>query len=385
MMFRFDGRRKHVVVLSEYIAGKRGLPVTPLQHELGFQKRVARQAGVPQRSRSKRWKCRKMEFAILLRRTPMVCSICCNSKPPARHAVLSAYLHAVWKDPYPRLQLTEYAVSNNMRFKGQKLTRKDPIGPEFYVPLGTAAKASDATFYLAAALSVIVLLVDKTAQPKLYEAIQATFAVAVIGFFVIGIVVRTYFAARAHSGRIADFVSNAFSVPLVPSPSEGYYNTSAEDPFMRMGASVLENTLFTKSILAKMLRFERARIGIYVFVWLWAVLYRATDLELLTVAAQVLFSEQLLSRWVRMEWLRSRVERLYDDLYALIQSTSNKASKEFRARVVEALIRYEASKAQAGLSLSSRVFNRMNADLSLKWQSICSQLGIGLPTKGAGL
>jgi len=236
--------------------------------------------------------------------------------------------------------------------------REDPIGPEFYVPLGTAERVSDVAFYLAAALSIVVLLVDKTTQPKLYGAVQATFAVAVIGFFVSGIVIKTYFAARAHSGRFADFVSNAFSVPLVTSPSKGYYNSSADDPFLRVGSIVLENTLFSKSILAKMLRFERARICIYVFVWLWAAFYRVTDLELLTVAAQVLFSEQLLSRWVRMEWLRSRVERLYDDLYALIQSTSNIESKEFRARVIEALIRYETSKAQAGLSLSSRSSTR---------------------------
>lgn len=256
------------------------------------------------------------------------------------------------------------------------MTRRDPIGPEFYVPLGTAEKVSDVAFYLAAVLSIVVLLVDKATAPKLYGAIQATFGVAVIGFFVSGIVIRTYFATRAQTNKVADFVSNAFSVPLVPSPSEGYYNTPAGDPFLRMGASVLENTLFTKAILNKMLRFERVRVCVYVLAWLWAAFYRATDLELLAVAAQVLFSEQLFSRWVRMEWLRSRVERLYDDLYGLIQSTSHMASKEFRARVVEALIRYETSKAQAGLSLSSRLFNKMNTDLSVKWQSLSGQLGI---------
>jgi hypothetical protein len=213
-----------------------------------------------------------------------------------------------------------YAIGNSCCFGEKPLKRQDPIGPEFYVPLGTAERISDAAFYFAAALSIVVLLVDKTAQPKFYGAIQATFAVTVIAFFVSGIVIKTYFAARAHSSRSRDFVSNAFSVPLVPTPSRGYYNTSAEDPFLRMGASVLENTLFTKSVLRKMLRFERARISIYVVVWLWAAFYRATDLELLAVAAQVLFSEQLLSRWIRMEWLRSRVEGLYDDVYALIQS-----------------------------------------------------------------
>ncbi|KIZ39788.1 MULTISPECIES: hypothetical protein [Rhodopseudomonas] len=264
------------------------------------------------------------------------------------------------------------------------MRRQDPVGPEFYVPLGVAERVSDITFYLAAALSIVVLLIDRTAQPKLYGAVQATFAVTVIVFFVSGIVIRTYFATRAHSNRFADFVSNAFSVPLVPSPSEGYYNAPAGDPFLRMGASVLENTLFTKSILGRMLRFERARICVYVLAWLWAAVYRATDLDLLAVAAQVLFSEQLLSRWVRMEWLRSRVERLYDDLYALIQSSSDFRSKEFRARVIEALIRYETSKAQAALSLSSRVFNKLNPELSLRWQSVCNQLGIIPSTDSAG-
>jgi hypothetical protein len=265
--------------------------------------------------------------------------------------------------------------------KEQSLARHDPIGPEFYIPLKTAENVSDAAFYLAAALSIIVLLVDKTSQPKVYGAVQATFAVAVVGIFVSGIVIRTYFASRAHSSRFADLVSNAFSVPLVPFPSEGYYNPPEGDPFLRMGASVLENTLFTKSILGKMLRFERARVGFYILAWLWAAVYRATDLDLLAVAAQVLFSEQLLSRWVRMEWLRSRVERLYDDLHVLIQSTSDRESKEFRAHVIETLIRYETSKAQAGLSLSSRVFNKLNPGLSNKWRSLCDQLGI-TPSKG---
>ncbi|MBY5502348.1 hypothetical protein HFO82_27540 [Rhizobium leguminosarum] len=257
------------------------------------------------------------------------------------------------------------------------MARRDPVGPEFYIPLGTAEKVSTSAFYLAAVLSIGVLLIDRSSQPQLYSVVQATFAVSVVAFFISSIVIRTYFAVRAHSNRVADFVSNAFSVPLVASPSEGYYNTTATEPFLRMGASVLENTLFTKSILKRMLRFERGRMCLYVFAWLGAAFNRSTDLEILAVVAQVLFSEELVSRWIRMEWLRSRVERLYDDLYALLQSTTNFESKEFRARVIEGLIRYETSKAQAGLSLSTRLFKKLDADLSRQWSALANQLGIG--------
>ncbi|MER8376161.1 hypothetical protein [Mesorhizobium sp. M1406] len=235
---------------------------------------------------------------------------------------------------------------------------------------------SSVIFYLAAALSVAILLIDKQRDPQLYAIVQASFAVSVVAFFISGIVIRTYFAVRAHSSRVADFVSNAFSVPLISSPSKGYYNTTETEPFLRMGMSVLENSLFTKSILRRMLGFERSRVSLYFIVWLWAAFFRTTDLELIAVVAQVLFSEQLVSRWIRMEWLRSRVERLYDDMYALLQSSEPFDGKEFRARVVEGLIRYETSKSQAGLSLSTRVFNKMNADLSGKWIDISGQLGV---------
>jgi hypothetical protein len=199
-----------------------------------------------------------------------------------------------------------YAIGGLLLVGGESLRRQDPIGPE-----SPWEGISDAAFYLAAVLSIVVLLIDKTAQPKFYGAIQATFAVTVVAFFVSGIVVKTYFAARAHSSRFSDFVSNAFSVPLVPDHCAAITTPRPKTHFLRMAASALENRLFTKSILRKMLRFERARISIYVIAWLWAAFYRATDLELLAVAAQVLFSEQLLSRWIRMEWLRSRVEGLY--------------------------------------------------------------------------
>ena len=264
--------------------------------------------------------------------------------------------------------------------RGCSLTRSDPVGQTFYAPLATAENISSAVFYIAAALSIAILVVDRASQPQLSDLMQGTFALAVIGLFVSGIVVKTHFSARAHSKRVADFVSNTFVVPLIPATSQGYYNTTGEDQFVRMGSSVLENALFTKSIVGRMLRFERIRIIVYVLVWLCAVLYRATDLEVVAVAAQVLFSEQLLSRWVRMEWLRSRVEHIHDDLYDLFQASSNHISKEFRARVVEAVILYETSKAQAAVSLSSRLFHSMNADLSQQWEATCVQLGVIPPS-----
>lgn len=256
------------------------------------------------------------------------------------------------------------------------MKRSDTIGSKFYLPLARAEAFSRFSFLLAAILSIAILFVDRNSSATAHDFIQAIFVLSVICHFLSGIVIKIYFSARAHAFRIADFVSNAFSTPLTMNPSEGYYNTAGKDTFVRLGESALENTLFTKAIVGRMLISERVMIAVYALVWLGAVLNRTTDLAIIAVAAQVLFSEQLLSRWIRLEWLRSRVEKVHDDLYTLFRSFSEREGNEFQARVVQAVILYEASKAQAGISLSPGVFKKLNDELSRNWKDTRSQLDI---------
>ena len=163
------------------------------------------------------------------------------------------------------------------------------------------------------------------------------------------------------------FLSHAFDLPLITETSTGYYNNNGKDPFLRMASSLLENTLFTKSILERMLLAERAKVSIYAVAWFLALSYRATDLALLTLVAQVVLSEQIIARWTRMEWLRLRVEKIYDDVYSLLQGRTGTASREFRARTVQALLRYETDKGHGGISLSTRAFDKLNPSLSGAW------------------
>jgi len=255
--------------------------------------------------------------------------------------------------------------------------KSDPIGKKFYAPLASAERLSDACFWTAAVFSIVALQIDKVSKPIAYDAVQTIFALSVMALFVIGLAARLYWSMRAQSKRVSDFISQSFDVPLIVEKSEGFFNNSQTEPFRRMAASVLENTLFSKSILQRMLRNERGKVAAYSCLWFVALLNRATDLALITGIAQVILSEQIISKWIRMEWLRARVEGIYDDVYSLIQSTGNNAgSKEFRAHVLECLLRYETAKAQAGISLSTGLFRKLNPSLSAEWQTIAARLNI---------
>jgi hypothetical protein len=61
-------------------------------------------------------------------------------------------------------------------------------------------------------------------------------------------------------------------VPLIPERSQGFFNNSETKPFRRIAASVLENTLFSKAILQRMLRNERVKVVLYACAWFAALL-----------------------------------------------------------------------------------------------------------------
>jgi hypothetical protein len=111
-------------------------------------------------------------------------------------------------------------------------------------------------------------------------------------------------------------------------------------------------------------------------VWLLSMLNRSADFGLITALAQVIFSEQLLSRFIRIVWLRAKAEGMYEDAYAIIQSSQKAPSVQLRARVIDCLLRYEAAKALAGISLSTKVFQKLNPALSAEWRQTADALQI---------
>jgi hypothetical protein len=251
-------------------------------------------------------------------------------------------------------------------------SRQDPIGEKYFKPLEIAGRFSDVLFYVAALLSFAALLVEKTEHPSLYDFVQTCFVLSVLFVFVVGIAIRIYWRPIAEDKRRAELISTAATVALTVDRTSGYYNNDEKDPVRRLGVMLLENSHFSKSIALTMLGRERIKIGAYTVLFLLAILYRKTDLAIAATAAQAVFSEQLLSRWLRLEWLQRRFEEVYRQLYALFQSRSAKGV--VLARVLELYGVYETAKSNAGITLSSKIFNEQNASLSSEWDRVKAAL-----------
>jgi hypothetical protein len=245
----------------------------------------------------------------------------------------------------------------------------DPIGERYFQPLEVAETVADALFYVSAALSLAVPLVSQQEHPSVYALAQILFALSVIALFAVTLAVRLYFSPRAQFRRFQDFLAHAFGKPLAAQQTSGYYNNVATTVPRRIAAQVLENSFYSHDTVAQMARVERIKIAVYVLLYVLVIFNRSTDLATTAVAAQIVFSEQIVSRWFRLEWLRRECERTYDDVYRQFQTRG-----QMDAFSIEAVCRYEIAKATAAISLSSLIFNRSTGRTDAEWEKVRAAL-----------
>ena len=252
------------------------------------------------------------------------------------------------------------------------MSRSDPIRTSHFDAVERWEIAFSWLFYINALLSFCTLLIDQKRQPEIHGVVLLLFGILVVAMFALGLILRLYLIPRAEDKRRQDFFSNACNVMLIHQKTDGYYNNDFKDPIKRIAAQVLENSLFSKEIALRMVRGERAKVAIYALIWLVLLHDRRTDIGWIVVASQALFSEQILSRWLRLEWLRARFEKTFEDVYKLFQTRPPVA--QFNVHAFDALSMYEAAKANAAVTLSSKIFDDLNASLSAEWEKVKTSL-----------
>lgn len=254
------------------------------------------------------------------------------------------------------------------------MSRSDPIRTNYFNAVQKAEKVTEWLFYLNALLSFCTLLVEQKTHPDAYDVVLLLFSISVVAMFALGMMLRLYLTPRAEDKRRQDFFSSACNVNLIHQQTDGYYNNDFKDPIKRMAAQVLENSLFSKEIALRMARRERIKVAVYALIWLVLLHNRRTDLGWIVAASQAIFSEQILSKLFRLEWLRIRFEKTFDDVFRLFQTKPSVA--QFNAHALDALSMYETAKANAGITLSSTIFDDLNPTLSTEWDKVKASLMI---------
>ncbi len=232
-------------------------------------------------------------------------------------------------------------------------------------------------FYLLVPLSLLVLF------PKWFGELgelilKVAFLLLTVLLFALFLVAKLYFIPSAERLRRKQLLSDAFETSLTPAVTKRYYNNSYEPSHQRLAANIMENAFFGSNITSSMLRRVRFRCGTYLLVWLGALAFRQTSMDIVLWITQLVFSVDIIAYWMCLEVLRVRHQRVYDDLYQHFLHAHDQSTSIGIASILDIFATYESNKAIAGVLLDSKIFNKENPQLSGQWKVICGKIGIPL-------
>ena len=178
--------------------------------------------------------------------------------------------------------------------------------------------------------------------------------------------------ASRQEKRLADSLSNAFAVNLSAERTEGYFNNDEAQPLPRLGMVTLENLFFCQRQARLLWRLELKISGVFALAWCIAIFSNVISIDVLTIVGLVFFGEQVLIRLFRVQWLRTKAENLFDELFKVMQRHRDEPIA--LASVVQLFSRYEIAKALTAITFSEREFHKNNAKWSEEWEAVCRTL-----------
>jgi hypothetical protein len=235
-----------------------------------------------------------------------------------------------------------------------------------------ADKWGGVVFYIAFTASVVLAVSD---NPQT-DAICHPCLIAAAALAILSTAVTTIYQTEGNRFLRATQLSHALGAGAGEPIRADYYNNNLPQSLLKLAATTLENTMFTKDVLSKMAVKMRFKTGLYVVLLLILFTCRATPTGWLLVLAQTLFSADLLLKLVRLERFRVRTVRVHERLEQFFLLTGSADRPNHLAVLIGAFADYECAKDEAAIPLESKYFEELNEGLSIKWVEMKIRLNI---------
>lgn len=229
-------------------------------------------------------------------------------------------------------------------------------------------------FWFNALVSILIFFVNDYQMGR--EILTYVFIVSTILFFIADNYLSIFLIPSVEGKRRVHLLSKSLGIPLDHEITQKYYNNHVEPSILKLGAHIFENSLFAKEVTARMCTIERRKILLYVLVWIISLILRTVNLELISIVSQTLFASTLLTKWLKLEYLRIKNEEIYSRLYDLFLLRKDKEDARLSAKFLDCFVAYEAAKAYSGIKQSSSIFFEINDFYTKEWERIKENLDI---------
>lgn len=245
---------------------------------------------------------------------------------------------------------------------------------KYYKQLNYVDFVCNVLFWLNATVSILMFFLN--GYQAAVEALTYVFIGTTLMFFIADNYLSIYLLPSVEGKRRVHLISESLDVPLDYEVTNMYYNNNIEPSIAKLGAHIFENSLFAKEVTAKMCSKERTKILVYAAIWMVSLTVRTVDLELIAIISQTLFASTLLTKWLKLEYLRNKNEQIYKCLYDLFLFQRDNEDAKFSAKILDCFVSYEAAKAYSGIKQSSKIFFEINDTYTAEWERIKEKLSI---------
>lgn len=181
---------------------------------------------------------------------------------------------------------------------------------------------------------------------------------------------------QASIQRREDFIDNSFNATIAEHRSLDYYtNENIVSGIYKMAVNGFENSLFTYSIANKMTtRLWTKNIVFAILILLFAILgYNNAFILLIQLTLPILLLQQAIKHTLFVY----RIKRVYENYRRLFNDLKDESdSKRKRPEIILNVLDYETTLTYGTILLDSKIYDRLNPSLSLKWNQMKSDYKI---------
>lgn len=180
------------------------------------------------------------------------------------------------------------------------------------------------------------------------------------------------FKFRAEKIRRKDFIDNSFGTSFVHDSSDEYYDNDEIDYGMKKAVvNLFENSFFSFNVSKVMFK-KCVPINVILFtVIILLSVYGFIRNQFAIPILQLFLSRYFLLDIINIYHFRNEVENIFDELKNICDEFYIDHNMSVRkTKFLKTLIEYEVLIAKSNIRLDSKIFNKMNKQLTDEWKNI---------------
>lgn len=176
-----------------------------------------------------------------------------------------------------------------------------------------------------------------------------------------------YFWYEAETSRRKSAIENGFAINMQIEKTDGYYNNHFKPSIFKYGVNIFESNYFSCEIVKRMIPKSIFKATISIFILFMSTRFIKSN-EILLVITQTIFSSNFILDSIRLISYLNSTKRLYDEAYQFFITDKHKNKNSFWIQWY--VVEYETLKAYYKLRLDSKIFNKINNELTEKWETM---------------